>query len=896
MLGDTEFNSISHSFAALIREISSILEEKFHISVRPCIIRYTLILSRVFNLCFTVNGNYSEWSQFSACSVSCGNGLTKRTRTCTRPSPRDRGKDCSHLGAPEERKTCFLVPCPRHGNFSQWSVFSECSKSCGTGLKKRTRNCSNPEPKHGGRNCTSLGKAVEVSPCNTKPCPINGDYGPWSVFSECTVSCGNGTRKRARNCSNPYPRHGGQNCSLLGPSVETAFCNTNLCPIHGGFSEWTTFGDCTKSCANGTRTRARNCTNPQPNHGGRDCSSLGSSVDIQQCNVKNCPINGGYTEWTEFSKCTKSCGNGTQKRARNCSNPEPQYDGANCSSLGRPLEIQQCNTHHCPIDGGYSQWTKFTACSSTCGLGNKTRWRNCSNPQPQYGGRNCSHLGDPVQVEVCVFRHCPVHGGFTEWTEFSRCSKSCEVGLKNRTRYCTNPQPQHGGKYCSGEQIEFELCNLFRCPINGGYTEWSQFSECSKTCEAGTRKRTRKCNNPAPNFGGKNCLFLGPAEEKRACNVFPCPVHGNYSSWSNFSACSKSCGNGTTQRHRNCSNPEPKHGGKNCSLLGPSIEVKNCTNFPCPIDGNFSAWTIFSVCSKSCGNGTKTRTRNCSNPFPKHGGRNCSLLGSSEEVISCNAFPCPIHGNYTSWSNFSSCSKSCGNGTKSRTRSCENPKPQHNGTNCTLLGLSIDVKRCNVFPCPINGGYTQWAKFTHCSHSCGNGTKYSVRNCTNPTPLHGGKDCSRIGPAIRIRTCNERPCSIDGFYSEWSEFSFCSRSCAGGIQNRSRLCDNPSPKYGGMNCSRLGPASEVKTCNSFPCPIHGNYSEWSGFQSCDRTCGGGRRTRQRNCTNPPPAYGGRNCSDLGPSTDFEVCNAQDCPGLVIYSSLARHDSCAIFPV
>ena len=558
-----------------------IYKKRNSISQFAHIILFTLFPLRAFTLCFKVNGNYSEWSQFSACSVSCGNGSTKRTRTCTRPPPKDRGKDCLHLGASEESKPCFLVPCPRHGNFSEWSVFSECSKSCGTGLKKRTRNCSNPEPKHGGRNCTSLGTAVEVSPCNTQPCPINGDYGPWSVFSECTVSCGNGTRKRTRNC-----------------------------------------------------------TNPQPKHGGRDCASLGSSVDIQPCNVKNCPINGGYTEWTEFSNCTKSCGNGTQTRERNCSNPEPQYDGADCLSLGRSEEIQKCNTHHCPIDGGYSQWTEFTNCSRTCGLGNKTRWRNCSNPQAQYGGRNCSHLGDPVQVEVCFLRHCPVHGGLTEWTEFSTCTKSCGMGLKNRTRYCTNPQPQHGGKDCDEKQIQFKICNPLPCSIDGGYTEWSQFSECSKTCNAGSRKRTRKCSEPAPKYGGKNCSFLGPAEENRTCNAFPCPVHGNYSSWSNFSACSKSCGNGTTQRHRNCSNPEPKHGGKNCSLLGPSKEVNYCNNFPCPIDGNFSAWTAFSVCSKNCGNGTKTRTRNCTNPPPAYGGKNCSGLGPSTEFIPCNTQDC----------------------------------------------------------------------------------------------------------------------------------------------------------------------------------------------------------------------------------------------------------------
>ncbi|XP_068688561.1 uncharacterized protein [Montipora foliosa] len=885
----------------------------------------------------SVNGNYSEWSEFSACSVTCGNGTMKRTRTCTSPSPKDRGKNCAHLGASEQTKPCFLVLCPIHGNFSNWSSFSDCSKSCGTGFEKRTRNCSNPEPKHGGQNCTSLGLAVEVRSCNTQPCPINGGYSAWTDFTECTVSCGNGTRQRSRNCSNPQPRYGGQNCSFSGPNINIEICNMNLCPIHGGFSKWTKFSECTRSCGNGTRTRLRKCSNPQPKRGGRgclgpdvdiqvcntqgcpinggyapwtnfsectkscgngtqkrtrncsnpvpqyggdNCSSLGRSKEVRQCNIHICPINGGYTAWTEFTVCSKSCGNGTQKRIRNCSNPAPQHGGKDCSSLGDSMEIKQCNSHHCPLNGGYTQWSDFTACSSTCGEGKKTRWRNCSNPLPQYGGRNCSHLGVPVHVEYCFLRHCPVHGGFTEWTQYGPCTRSCDVGLKNRTRYCTNPMPQHGGNDCSGEHITFKVCNTFSCPIDGGYTQWSQFSACSQTCESGTMRRTRKCNNPAPRSGGNNCSLLGPPEEVWTCNNFSCPVHGNYSTWSNFSSCSKSCGNGSMERQRNCSNPEPKHGGKDCSILGASKEIKSCNEFPCPIHASFSSWSIFSVCSKSCGNGTKTRTRNCSNPSPQHGGRNCSSLGPSEERNSCNVLPCPINGNYSPWSNFNRCSKSCGNGTKTRTRSCTNPKPQHNGTNCALLGPSTDVKPCNVFSCPVDGGYTEWGNFTQCSQSCDKGTMYRVRNCTNPAPKHGGKSCSEIGSAIDVQNCNEHPCPIDGLYSDWSQFSECSRSCAGGRQNRSRTCDNPSPKHGGMNCSRLGPASEVQTCNSFPCPVHGNYSEWSGYQKCDRACGGGMRTRRRTCTNPTPAHGGRNCSDLGPSAQTIACNIHDCPDII----------------
>ncbi len=52
-------------------------------------------------------------------------------------------------------------------------------------------------------------------------------------------------------------------------------------------------------------------------------------------------------------------------------------------------------------NGGYSSWGSFTACSKTCDGGIKTRTRNCSNPTPNVYGLNCSRLGADVEVESC---------------------------------------------------------------------------------------------------------------------------------------------------------------------------------------------------------------------------------------------------------------------------------------------------------------------------------------------------------------------------------------------------------------------------------------------------------------------------------------------------------------
>ena len=63
----------------------------------------------------------------------------------------------------------LLVP----GDYTQWTEWSVCDKSCGGGQQKRERSCTNPAPEHGGQNCVDqgLGPAEETSQCNEDPCP-----------------------------------------------------------------------------------------------------------------------------------------------------------------------------------------------------------------------------------------------------------------------------------------------------------------------------------------------------------------------------------------------------------------------------------------------------------------------------------------------------------------------------------------------------------------------------------------------------------------------------------------------------------------------------------------------------------------------------------------------------
>ena len=59
--------------------------------------------------------------------------------------------------------------------------------------------------------------------------------------------------------------------------------------------------------------------------------------------------------------------------------------------------------------------------------------------------------------------------------------------------------------------------------VDGKYGKWSLNSTCNVTCGDGIETWTRKCNNPEPKRGGRNCSHLGSHIENRRCKPKPCP-------------------------------------------------------------------------------------------------------------------------------------------------------------------------------------------------------------------------------------------------------------------------------------------------------------------------------------------------------------------------------------
>lgn len=81
--------------------------------------------------------------------------------------------------------------------------------------------------------------------------------------------------------------------------------------------------------------------------------------------------------------------------------------------------------------------------------------------------------------------------------------------------------------------------------------------------------------------------------------------------------------------------------------------------------GAFSDWTIWGACTKTCGSGEQTRSRIC----PHHTQNSRECVGDASQSRFCIEKVCPAK--WSSWTAWSSCSVTCGDGIRERSRSCQ---------------------------------------------------------------------------------------------------------------------------------------------------------------------------------------------------------------------------------
>merc|ERR1712057_66346 len=127
-----------------------------------------------------------------------------------------------------------------------------------------------------------------------------------------------------------------------------------------------------------------------------------------------------------------------------------------------------------------------------------------------------------------------------KWSKPSKCTKTCEGGTQRRSRRTTRI-PVNGGKKC-GAGNQKRKCNSNRnCRINCKVSGWQRWGRCSKKCGGGRKSRTRRIL-VSPRYGGRKC----PTRKSvAACNTKGCPRNCMMKRWARWSKCTKKCGGGT---------------------------------------------------------------------------------------------------------------------------------------------------------------------------------------------------------------------------------------------------------------------------------------------------------------------------------------------------------------
>ncbi|XP_063688373.1 atrial natriuretic peptide-converting enzyme-like [Bolinopsis microptera] len=141
-------------------------------------------------------------------------------------------------------------------------------------------------------------------------------------------------------------------------------------------------------------------------------------------------VDGGWSDFGEWSVCSAECGGGSQSRSKTCTNPSPANGGNEC--LGENDETSSCNTEACPepdkvCPTGYSLCSDGQQCIQTtrvcsgyedCDDGSDER--NCAEHKCEYGYQKCA---DGKQCIDSTFV-CDFDEDCDDWSDEKECSNN----------------------------------------------------------------------------------------------------------------------------------------------------------------------------------------------------------------------------------------------------------------------------------------------------------------------------------------------------------------------------------------------------------------------------------------------------------------------------------------
>ncbi|XP_057312319.1 coadhesin-like [Hydractinia symbiolongicarpus] len=464
-----------------------------------------------------------------------------------------------------------------------------------------------------------------------------------------------------------------------------------------------------------------------------------------------------FTEWSLWSDCSITCGLGTASRSREC-----QLDnGGFCN--GTTVETKVCFKTACAIPPIWTTWSAWTECSGTCGSGNRTRQRTCTNS-----------FSCPRSMEVedcfsgCRLPMCPAKGDDFDCNFETQCwladeSKRWVIG-KNTPSENTGPDVDHTFLNGCGHFAYFEAS----CSKKGDTGSLSTSIKIATISQYCFSFWVSMYSVYPKQMGVLNLYFIQsqntPTQLWSAHTIL---TNSSYT-WKRISiSLNVTIGEGfyvrrITYLHTNTMIFEAIRGfGFNSDM---AIDDGKLTEGECKgqVDGHWGIWQQWTPCVVTCGSGVQRRNRTCTSPAPANDGLNC--VGPATVTRSCQLKKeCPVNGGWCDWSTWSSCSTTCDNSTRYRMRECAEPAPMHGGSQCVKVngtnGLEeLQVESCYNEPCFRLGGWSEWANVTECSVTCGSGTVTRKRKCYNPTPLGEASSCINSKNVPSLEEINALDC------------------------------------------------------------------------------------------------------------------------------------------
>ncbi|XP_040005222.1 thrombospondin type-1 domain-containing protein 7B [Xiphias gladius] len=452
-----------------------------------------------------VSGSLQGWMSHREVK-ECGQGLRYRAVACIdQQGHLVDPKLCTDSGYLME--ICH-IPCPLDCKLSDWSAWSACSASCGNGLKIRSK-WLREKAFNGGRPCPKLdlkNQVYEAVPCHSECSQYEWRIEPWSICTINTVddlpACGEGVQSRKIRCVK-------KGASGEASSVEDSLCDQEemppraqvcflACPNDCVLAPWGPWTNCSLQCDHGTaRNRSRHILR-LPASENSACPEL---VQSEPCVLNSTCFTYQYRV-SDWSTCQLSenavCGQGSRLRLLDC-----------IRSDGNIVELQKCEQFgltnrwrlsescvvDCPVSCILSDWSPWTECSRTCGSqGLSVRTRRILQ-EAHEEGRPCPN--QLTQTKPCPIKPCYIWL-LSDWSSCTVEGAECGEGLRKRNLSCvvhwgdwpeSPPQPVEeelcGDKLMQQIQQEMEQPCFVPCPGDCHLTEWSSWSSCQLTCLEG---------------------------------------------------------------------------------------------------------------------------------------------------------------------------------------------------------------------------------------------------------------------------------------------------------------------------------------------------------------------------------------------------------------------------